>query len=37
MAFSIKPMALPSKGWIWIVWASGVEMVASDFKGVSAP
>ena len=37
MAFSIEARALMSNGWIWMVWESGVDRVASDFSGVSAP
>ena len=37
MAFSIKAIELVSKGWIWMVWESGMERVASDLSGVSAP
>ena len=37
IAFSIKAMEPLSNGWIWIVWESGVERVARERSGVSAP
>jgi hypothetical protein len=37
IAFSIRPMAPWSKGWIWMVCESGVDRLARDLSAVSAP